>query len=73
MSVEVDKTASGAVLRDFAGFRDRVNSGQRLRRGQPIGSGLVEGSIRQLRNVELNQTGARWKVEHVAPWWNWDH
>ena len=40
---------------------------QRLRRGQSIGSGLVEGSIKQLLNVRLKQTGARWKVEHVAP------
>ena len=39
----------------------------RLRRGQSIGSGLVEGSIKQLLNRRLKQTGARWKVEHVGP------
>jgi hypothetical protein len=50
----------------FAGHQTRVNYALRLRRGQSIGSGLVEGSIKQLLNVRLKQTGARWKVEHVA-------
>src|SRR5207248_8545980 len=39
----------------------------RLRRGQSIGSGLVEGSIKQLVNKRLKQTGARWKVGQVGP------
>jgi hypothetical protein len=62
-----DGAALGAVLNYFAGHRSRVNYASRLRRGQSIGSGLVEGSIKQLLNVRLKQTGARWKVEHVAP------
>jgi hypothetical protein len=28
---------------------------------------LVEGSIKQLLNRRLKQTGARWKTEHVGP------
>jgi hypothetical protein len=60
-------TASAMALNYFAGHRARVNYALRLRRGQSIGSGLVEGSIKQLLNVRLKQTGARWKVEHVAP------
>ncbi len=55
------------VLNYFAGHQTRVNQVLRLRRGQSIGSGLVEGSIKQLLNVRMKQTGARWKVEHVAP------
>jgi hypothetical protein len=62
-----DGAALGAVLNYFAGHQSRVNYALRLRRGQSIGSGLVEGSIKQLLNVRLKQTGARWKVEHVAP------
>ena len=62
-----DGAALGGVLNYFAGHQDRLNYVLRLRRGQSIGSGLVEGSIKQLLNVRLKQTGARWKVEHVAP------
>lgn len=62
-----DGAASATALNYFAGHQTRVNYALRLRRGQPIGSGLVEGSIKQLLNVRLKQTGARWKVEHVAP------
>jgi hypothetical protein len=62
-----DGAGLGGVLNYFAGHQARVNYGLRLRRGQSIGSGLVEGSIKQLLNARLKQTGARWKVEHVAP------
>jgi hypothetical protein len=62
-----DGAASATALNYFAGHQSRVNYALRLRRGQPIGSGLVEGSIKQLLNVRLKQTGARWKLEHVAP------
>ena len=62
-----DGASLGSMLNYFAGHQTRLNYALRLRRGQSIGSGLVEGSIRQLLNVRLKQTGARWKVEHVAP------
>lgn len=62
-----DGAALGGVLNYFAGHQDRLNYALRLRRGQSIGSGLVEGSIKQLLNKRLKQTGARWKVEHVGP------
>ena len=62
-----DGAALGPVLNYFAGHHTRMNYVLRLRRGQSIGSGLVEGSIKQLLNVRLKQTGARWRVEHVAP------
>jgi hypothetical protein len=57
----------GEVLNYFGGHRERLNYAVRLRRGQTVGSGLVEGSIKQLLNKRLKQTGARWKVEHVGP------
>jgi len=62
-----DGAALGGVLNYFAGHQARLNYAVRLRRGQSIGSGLVEGSIKQLLNKRLKQTGARWKVEHVGP------
>lgn len=62
-----DGAALGGVLNYFAGHQGRLSYALRLRRGQSIGSGLVEGSIKQLLNRRLKQTGARWKVEHVGP------
>jgi hypothetical protein len=43
------------------------NSSLRLRRGQAIGSGAVEGAIKQLVNLRMKRTGARWRLEHVGP------
>jgi ribosomal protein L12E/L44/L45/RPP1/RPP2 len=57
----------GGLLNYFAAHQDRVPYALRLRRGQSIGSGLVEGSIKQLLNRRVKQTGARWRVEHVGP------
>lgn len=62
-----DGAALGGVLNYFCGHQDRLSYALRLRRGQSIGSGLVEGSIKQLLNKRIKQTGARWKVEHVGP------
>ena len=62
-----DGAALGGVLNYFCGHQERLNYALRLRRGQSIGSGLVEGSIKQLLNKRIKQTGARWKVEHVGP------
>lgn len=62
-----DGAALGGVLNYFAGHQERLGYALRLRRGQAIGSGLVEGSIKQLLNKRLKQTGARWKTGHVGP------
>ena len=67
LSAGSDGAALGGVLNYFATNQDRLNYALRLHRGQSIGSGLVEGSIKQLLNKRLKQTGARWKVEHVGP------
>lgn len=62
-----DGAALGATLNYFAGHQGRLHYALRLLRGQSIGSGMIEGSIKQLVNRRLKQTGARWKVEHVGP------
>jgi hypothetical protein len=62
-----DGASLGSALNYFAGHQDRVNYVLRLHRGQSIGSGMIEGSIKQLLNRRLKQTGARWKIEHVGP------
>jgi hypothetical protein len=45
----------------------RVDYAQRLALGRSIGSGAVEGTIKQEVNLRLKRTGARWRVEHVGP------
>jgi hypothetical protein len=57
----------GDALNYLAGHRERVNYAARLRRGQVIGSGLVEGTIKQRVNVRLKRTGARWRARGVGP------
>ena len=42
---------------------------ERLARGQPIGSGLIEGACKTIVGRRLKHTGARWlvlRVENVA-------
>jgi hypothetical protein len=45
----------------------RLGYAQRLACGRSIGSGLIEGSVKQLVNPRMKLTGARWRVEHVGP------
>ena len=59
--------AAGGVLNYFAGHRDRLGYAARLRRGQAIGSGLVEGTIKQRVNLRLKRRGARWQAAQVGP------
>ncbi len=59
--------AAGSELNYFAGHRDRMGYAVRLQRGQVIGSGLVEGTIKQRVNLRLKRTGARWRAERVGP------
>lgn len=66
MAAGGDGAALGSMLNYFAGHQERLNYALRLRRGQSIGSGLVEGTIKQLINLRMKQTGARWKLDHVA-------
>jgi hypothetical protein len=59
--------AVAGALNYFAGHQGRLSYALRLRRGQSIGSGLVEGTIKQLVNLRMKRTGARWCVAHVGP------
>jgi hypothetical protein len=59
--------AAGSTLNYFAGHRDRLGYAVRLRRGQVIGSGLVEGTIKERVNLRLKRTGARWRAAQVGP------
>lgn len=62
-----DGATWGSMLNYFAGHQDRLNDPLRFNRGQSIGSGLVEGTIKQMINLRMKQTGARSKVEHGGP------
>lgn len=45
----------------------RLGYAARLASGRSIGSGLIEGSVKQLVNRRMKLTGARGRVEHVGP------
>lgn len=55
------------TLNYFASHRGRLGYAARLRRGQSVGSGLVEGSIKQVVNLRMKRTGARWRTAGVGP------
>jgi len=59
--------AAAGVLSYFWVHRERLGYAVRLRRGQVIGSGLVEGTIKERVNVRMKRTAARWKARHVGP------
>jgi hypothetical protein len=45
----------------------RLDYAERLAEGRSIGSGAVEGAVKQWINLRLKRTGARWKADHVGP------
>jgi hypothetical protein len=55
------------VANYLSGHRDRMMYAARLRRGASIGSGMIEGAIKQLVGRRIKQTGARWKAAHIGP------
>jgi hypothetical protein len=60
------KQANLAALADY--FRPHVEHTPyrlRLRQGQTIGSGLVEGACKTVVGRRLKQTGARWRIRRV--------
>jgi hypothetical protein len=65
-AVRLGATA-GEVLNYFCGHQGRLGYALRLRRGQAIGSGLVEGTIKQRVNLRMKRAAARWRPEHVGP------
>jgi hypothetical protein len=59
--------AAAEALNYFCGHQQRLGYAARLLRGQAIGSGLVEGTIKERVNVRMKRSGARWLPEHVGP------
>jgi len=51
----------------FAKHPTHLNYAERLGQGRSIGSGAVEGAIKQTVNLRMKRTGARWRVDHVGP------
>ena len=68
---ELPEGCDGEPLRALSAYLAphpaRLNYAERLGRGRSIGSGMVEGSIKQIVNRRLKRTGARWRVEHIGP------
>jgi hypothetical protein len=68
---ELPTGSSGDELRALAAYLGshptRLGYAQRLASGRSIGSGLIEGSVKQLVNRRMKLTGARWRAEHVGP------
>lgn len=62
-----DGASLGESLNYFAGQKSRLIYAERLRRGESIGSGMVEGTVKQKLNRRLKQTGAKWKTKNVSP------
>jgi hypothetical protein len=58
---------AAAVLNYFCGHRIRLGYAGRLHEGRVIGSGLVEGTIKQRVNVRMKRGSARWLPEHAGP------
>ena len=61
------ESAYPRVANYLAGHQDRMKYAARLRLGKSIGSGMIEGTIKQMVGRRRKQTGARWKTGHVAP------
>ena len=63
--------SDGEPLRALAAYiaphPERLGYAGRLAEGRSIGSGQVEGAIKQLVNRRMKRTGARWRAEHVGP------
>jgi hypothetical protein len=62
----VAKRRALAELRDYlAPHEPHSGYAERLRQGQSIGSGMVEGACKTVVGRRLKQTGARWRVRHA--------
>ena len=57
--------ALGTMLNDFAGHQDRLNYVLRLKRGQSIGSGMVEGAAKNMIGRRLKANNSRWCATNV--------
>lgn len=60
-----DGAALGSMLNYFAGHQGRLSYALRLRRGQAIGSGMVEGAAKNMIGKRLKANNARWLEKNV--------
>lgn len=60
-----DGASLGTMLNYLAGHQERLPDAVRLRRGQAIGRGLIEGAAKNPIGRRLKANKARWVPEHV--------
>jgi len=60
-----DGASLGGTLNYLKGHADRLNYALRLKRGQSIGTGMVEGAAKNLIGKRLKANNARWCVGNV--------
>jgi hypothetical protein len=60
------RPATERLIRYFAKHANRLNYAERLKAGQAIGSGQVEGEAKTL-GLRLKRRGARWNKRNVQP------
>ena len=61
-----DGASLGGVLNDLKNHEGRLNYALRLKRGQSIGTGMVEGAAKNLIGKRLKANNARWCVGNVG-------
>ena len=61
-----DGASSGGVLNYLKDNEGRLNYALRLKRGQSIGTGMVEGAAKNLIGKRLKANNARWRVGNVG-------
>ena len=62
---DAGRTALDQLVAYLANHSHRLNYRHRLARGEPIGSGLIEGACKQVIGKRMKQTGARWTVPNA--------
>ena len=61
-----DGASLGGVLNYLKEHEGRMNYALRLKRGQSIGTGMVEGAAKNLIGKRLKANNARWRIENVG-------
>ena len=61
-----DGASLSGVLNYLKDHEGRLNYALRLKRGQSIGMGMVEGAAKNLIGRRLKANGARWRIDNVG-------
>jgi len=62
---DAGRTALDKLVAYLANHSHRLNDRHRLARGEPIGSGLIEGACEQVIGKRMKQTGTCWTVANA--------